>query len=224
MTTAIKTLSQTPAAIKARLRRALKAAAASPTLNRVNAEQAEHDATVGGQLADERADMGQPGSFAAMAATLAAEQAEAAEDAAIAAIKQAKAPRAPSVRPADNTRYTVGAYKGRSGAMYEFMKRAGQMVDAHPHGYTREEVVASCTARPPHAAVSTRAGVLDYFAWAVRHGLLVVAAPTPPAAEAAPSSKKTPPAKATPAARRSGSVRKEGRDRLSRMLTAVFSA
>ena len=115
-----------------------------------------------------------PGAFAALASTLTAEQAEAAEDAAIAAIVKAKAPRKATAPTTNRTAalvapYRLGAYKGRAGAMYDFMARCGTLGD----DFTREDVCASIIAKPCHAAVATRAQALDYFAWAARHGLLV---------------------------------------------------
>lgn len=121
--------------------------------------------------------------FAAMTASLTVDEAEAAETTAISAIaaarKSSSKGAAPSVRPADTARYVLGAYKGRAGAMYEFMKRAGAL----PEGFTREQMVDSCARKAPHAAVATRAQVLDYFAWAVRHGLLHVTEAAPVAAK-----------------------------------------
>lgn len=126
---------------------------------------------------------GNGGPFAAMTASLTVDEAEAAETSAISAIaaarKSSSKGSAPSVRPADTARYVLGAYKGRAGAMYEFMKRAGGL----PEGFTREQMVDSCARKAPHAAVATRAQVLDYFAWAVRHGLLHVTEAAPVAAK-----------------------------------------
>lgn len=172
-----KTLSQSPAAVAARARRAAKfnADAAQRELDQRNA-QGEDVSAVKPDASDEpTTDLpeGNPGVFSAMASTLSVEQAEAAEAEAIAALSTAKASAkkaAPSAKPASTERYALGAYKGRAGAMFAFMQRCGTLGE----GFTREDAVTSMTAKAPHAAVSTRAQVLDYFAWAVRHGLLVV--------------------------------------------------
>ena len=55
--------------------------------------------------------------------------------------------------------------------MFAFMGRVGTLGDL----FSREDAIASIVAKPCHEAVATRAQVLDYFAWAARHGLLVEA-------------------------------------------------
>lgn len=69
-------------------------------------------------------------------------------------------------------RFALGAYNGKAGTMYSFIMRCGTLGDT----FSREDAVANMTAKPPVEALATRAQVLDYFAWAARHGLLVVAA------------------------------------------------
>lgn len=118
-------------------------------------------------------------SIGAMAASLSADDTAKAKAATHAAISKAKG--APSVKPTDTARYSVGAYKGRQGAMYEFMKRVDKLGDA----FSREQMIASCLKSSPHKLLVTRAQVLDYFAWAVRHGLLIEAAPAKAPSKAA---------------------------------------
>lgn len=160
-----KTLSATPAAVAARARRALKAGKPAPeqVAAAPAAEQEETAASVFNASA-----------FSALVnSQLGTAEAEAAEEAAIAALAKAKAPARPaaSVKPALSTLYRVGAYKGRAGAMFAFMGRVGTLGDL----FSREDAIASIVAKPCHEAVATRAQVLDYFAWAARHGLLVEA-------------------------------------------------
>lgn len=145
----------------ANLKKAIKEDAKSPTMKKITAN-----------------------SIGAMAASLSADDTAKAKAATHAAINKAKG--APSVKPADNARYTVGAYKGRQGAMFEFMKRVGKLGDA----FSREQMIASCIKSSPHKLLVTRAQVLDYFAWAVRHGLLIEAAPAKAPAKAAKKAAK----------------------------------
>lgn len=142
--------------------------------------------------------------FAAIASTLTQEETAAAGVKAKAAINKAKGnvKPAPSVKPADTAQYVCGAYKGRAGAMFDFMKRCAALGES----FTRETAVASCTKKPPHAKVATRAQVLDYFAWAVRHSLLVEAEANMPAAGG-----KQPKRSATPAPERSAAKRAKPR-------------
>lgn len=126
------------------------------------------------------------GAFDALVKSQLTADAEAAEEATIAALRKARAPKAtPSAgKPSLTTGYRLGTYKGRAGAMYAFMARVGVLGDV----FTREQAIESIVAKPCHDAVSTRAQVLDYFAWAVRHGLLVEATPAECAAWAAAQS------------------------------------
>lgn len=169
--TKTKTLSTSPAAVRARdarARKALKAAYADPSI--VASCKAEDLAAEAGEPTAELPE-GNPGAFAMMASTLSVEQAESAEAQAIAAIAASRASSkkaAPAVKATDARRYVLGAYRGRAGAMFDFMERCGTLGE----GFTREDAVTSCLARAPHSAVSTRAQVLDYFAWAARKGLL----------------------------------------------------
>lgn len=167
---------------------ALKAAVASTQ---------DDDTFLKGFIAEQEAEAalptpeGNPGVFAAITGTLTAEQAEHAEETAIAAIARAKAPKAAQrapAKPADDTLYSVGEYKGRAGAMFAFMSRVGDLGDA----FKRETVVASIVAAPCDPKVGNRAQALDYFAWAYRHGLLIVA----PAGSVEASATPVKPAKA----------------------------
>lgn len=119
------------------------------------------------------------GVMGALAASLTVDQAEQAESAAIAAIRKAKKPAVAKgitvtggKRPALSERYALGAYNGKAGAMFAFMARLGTLSDT----FSRDDVCASCAAKAIDAKVSTRAQALDYFAWAARNGLIVVAA------------------------------------------------
>lgn len=135
------------------------------------------------------------GVFGAIAGSLSSDEVEAAEQAAIAAIATAKKPAKKSsgslgTKANLTLRYSLGAYNGKTGAMYAFIMRCGTLGDT----FSREDAVTSIVAKPAHDKLSTRAHALDYFAWAARHGLLVVAqdqsVPAAPVATPAKKAKK----------------------------------
>jgi hypothetical protein len=138
------------------------------------------------------------GVFNALAGALGKEEKEQAKVAAKKAIDKAKA--APAKATGVSTaaklaeRFHLGAYNGKSGAMYAFVMRCGTLGDT----FSREEAIASFAAKQAHEMLATRAQVLDYFAWAARHGLLIRAADqSVPAANVNSVTGKTAPARAT---------------------------
>lgn len=202
MTTATRTPSQTPAAQRARARRAALKAQGEPTAPQLHALTggvhmsggSAREATEDAPSAAESAAPNQPpagaGAFAALTAGLTTSSRDAgAALAASAAINKArkaplkptpgkKAPPKPVGAPAplNPAEYRVGEYKGRAGtAMYAFIERVRTLGGC----VNRERLLRSCAAAPVHALVKDRAAVLDYFAWAVRNGLLVEAKPAP---------------------------------------------
>lgn len=131
------------------------------------------------------------GVMGALAGALSKDKASAKEET-TKAIAKAKKPATPKAAvPASAKlveRYTLGAYNGKAGAMYAFVMRCGTLGDT----FTRLDAIASVEKKAAHDALATRAQVLDYFAWAVRHGLVVLAKDqsAPAAAPVAAKSKK----------------------------------
>ena len=187
-----KALSQSPAAVAARARRAaqkattatqafIDAVTAQPTTEAV-VEPTTEAVVEPTTEPESTAPAAAPSSvFGAIASTLSAEETEAAEEAAIAALKKAKAPKSAPSAPKlpDSTRLTVGAYNGRAGAMFELMKVAGRLNarEGQPEGFTRAELLEACVGK--HPILKDRASNLTWSSWAVRHGLLIPCAAAP---------------------------------------------
>lgn len=219
-------LSQTPAALRARAARAAKKAAAEVVAIEAAWARATSASASASAAEEEFPPSSSVSAFGALTASLTREEVRAAEALTASTVEKASgkpaarkgrkapsaaAPVAPvpgvSVRPEDNKRYRVGTYKGRAGAMYEFMKRAGELAAANPYGFTREEAITSVLTDRVHPKLATRAQVLDYVAWACRHGLIVEETkPLPVRKPTAKKGKKASPTSAGAAARKVSSL------------------